>query len=91
MNFVDECYIFRKGDPGNDLFIIKIGQVEIVDGEKILVVLQEGACFGEVALYKGKHNRDSFCCRELWLTFMGNSMYTYGVCTCSRKSGTVRS
>ncbi|KAJ3199776.1 hypothetical protein HDU67_002569, partial [Dinochytrium kinnereticum] len=53
MSFVNHCFIFRMGDSGNMMFIIKRGAVEIIDRSgNVLVVLKEGACFGEVALYK---------------------------------------
>ena len=53
--------IFEEGDPGDSLFMIIKGQVEIrkhIDAEagtnKILAVLPEGSFFGEMALLTGE-------------------------------------
>ncbi|MGE5235545.1 MAG: cyclic nucleotide-binding domain-containing protein [Acidobacteriota bacterium] len=47
-------YVFREGDPGNEMFIIQEGQVEIVKElrgeERQLAVLEEGDFFGEMAV-----------------------------------------
>jgi CRP-like cAMP-binding protein len=42
--------IFEKGAQGNALYLIKSGQVKIVDEGKELAVLGEGDFFGEIAL-----------------------------------------
>ena len=42
--------IFHKGDFGESFFRIAAGSVEIVDDGKQLVVLKEGAFFGEMAI-----------------------------------------
>lgn len=43
-------YVFREGEEGNCFFIIKSGKMEVsVEGRRIKV-LQEGDCFGELAL-----------------------------------------
>jgi CRP/FNR family transcriptional regulator/CRP/FNR family cyclic AMP-dependent transcriptional regulator len=51
--------IFRKGDPGLRLYIIKSGKVKIVlpsqDGkEAIIAILSNGDFFGELSLFDGK-------------------------------------
>ena len=51
--------IFHKGDPGNSMFIILTGQVQIIlpspgGDEAILGVLDAGECFGEMALLDGQ-------------------------------------
>ena len=50
--------IVREGDPGEALYLIRQGQVEVFttrDGENIqLATLGPGACFGEVALLSGR-------------------------------------
>lgn len=46
--------VVRKGDPGNSLFVVKSGVVEVVDPkddqEPTLAYLGRGECFGELAL-----------------------------------------
>ncbi len=47
-------YIFREGDPGEVMYIIHKGKVNITkmtgDGEKVLVTLTAGDFFGEMAI-----------------------------------------
>jgi CRP-like cAMP-binding protein len=46
-------YIFREGDPGNEMFIIETGAVEIlrqVRGTTPLALLEPGDFFGEMAV-----------------------------------------
>ncbi|KAJ3109958.1 hypothetical protein HDU96_007037 [Phlyctochytrium bullatum] len=52
LDLLDGWYVFRKDDQGDEMYIIRSGEVEIVQGKKILVTLKSGACFGEIALYK---------------------------------------
>lgn len=42
--------IFKKGDPGDLMHIIKTGSVEILVGDKIIELLGPGEFFGEMAL-----------------------------------------
>lgn len=47
--------IFRKGDPGEKLYMLVHGEVEVVDEEpgkedRIIAKLESGECFGEMAL-----------------------------------------
>jgi CRP-like cAMP-binding protein len=50
--------IFREGDPGSTMFVIRAGKVRIVKhvrgGEKTLAVLGPGEFFGEMAILNGK-------------------------------------
>jgi len=48
-------FVFRKGQPGAAMFIIKSGKVNIVDpdpdsGENVIATLDENSFFGELAL-----------------------------------------
>ncbi len=42
--------IFREGDPGHELFVIKHGQVEVLTGNRLLETLGDNEIFGEMAL-----------------------------------------
>lgn len=44
--------VFRKGDPGLGLFVIRTGDVVVVEEptDRIVHTLGPGACFGEIAL-----------------------------------------
>ena len=58
-------YIFKEGDPGNALFVLLFGEVDLVkkgEGgkESIILTLKSGALFGEVAMLTGnKRNLDA--------------------------------
>jgi CRP/FNR family transcriptional regulator, cyclic AMP receptor protein len=58
-------YIFKEGDPGNAIFVLLFGQIDLVkkgeDGkESIILQLKSGALFGEVAMLTGnKRNLDA--------------------------------
>jgi len=42
--------VFRQGDPGNLFYIIERGRFEVVRNDKLVAMLEDGDCFGEVAL-----------------------------------------
>uniref|UniRef100_A0A0K0EJI7 Cyclic nucleotide-binding domain-containing protein n=1 Tax=Strongyloides stercoralis TaxID=6248 RepID=A0A0K0EJI7_STRER len=50
--FSPQDYVCKKGDVGNEMYIIESGSLEVVseDGSVIFVTLQKGAVFGELAL-----------------------------------------
>jgi CRP-like cAMP-binding protein len=48
-------FVFRQGDAGESIYVVKSGEVEVVrhdpqKGEVVLARLGKGACFGEMAL-----------------------------------------
>ena len=57
-------YFFKEGDPGNALFVLLFGEIDLVkkgEGgkESIILKLKSGAVFGEVAMLTGhKRNLD---------------------------------
>lgn len=48
--FPAEHVIFKEGDPGEIMYIIKRGQVQVLRDNTILAVLKDGDFFGEMAL-----------------------------------------
>eukprot|EP00928_Gymnodinium_smaydae_P069705 TRINITY_DN5336_c0_g2_i1.p1 TRINITY_DN5336_c0_g2~~TRINITY_DN5336_c0_g2_i1.p1 ORF type:complete len:754 (+),score=136.41 TRINITY_DN5336_c0_g2_i1:167-2428(+) len=57
VNFVAGTEIIKQGEVGNDLFVIKSGEVEVTvstpqNTSKVVAVLQDGDHFGEVALLR---------------------------------------
>jgi len=49
--------LFREGDPGDQMYLIRSGKIKITKGEgkeeKVLAVLKEGDFFGEMAIIDG--------------------------------------
>ena len=43
-------YVFKAGDPGNCMYVVMEGEVEILDGATSLEVVGPGSIFGELAL-----------------------------------------
>ncbi|MGQ9629643.1 MAG: cyclic nucleotide-binding domain-containing protein [bacterium] len=52
----DGDILFREGEPGDELFLIRSGQVEIIkmvgDTEKVLATIGEDSIFGEMAIFE---------------------------------------
>lgn len=42
--------IFSQGDTGDEMFIVRSGQVEVRVGDKIIATINEDEAFGEMAL-----------------------------------------
>lgn len=57
-DFVPGAYIFREGDPGDSIFLVAEGEVEVIGSAKdsskvVLARLPEGSVFGEFAFFLG--------------------------------------
>lgn len=48
--FPADHMIFKQGDPGDKMYVIKRGEVQVIRENSILAVLKEGGFFGEMAL-----------------------------------------
>lgn len=48
--FRDGDDVFRKGDAGDKFYIIVRGRFHIIRDDKVLTTLEDGDCFGEIAL-----------------------------------------
>jgi voltage-gated potassium channel len=48
--FTPGQHIIKKGDHGEEMFLIGHGEVEVCDGDRHIARLGDGACFGEMAL-----------------------------------------
>ncbi len=48
--FPKEHVIFNEGDPGEIMYVIKRGQVQVIRGDAVIATLEDGAFFGEMAL-----------------------------------------
>ena len=45
--------LFKKGDPGRDLYVVKSGEIQIIDGNHVLESVSAGGIIGEMALVDG--------------------------------------
>jgi len=45
--------LFKKGDPGHDLYVVKSGEIQILDGNHVLETVSAGGIIGEMALVDG--------------------------------------
>jgi CRP-like cAMP-binding protein len=50
ISFSEGETIFNEGDPGDVMFAVKSGSVDIFFGERLLETITEGGIFGEMAL-----------------------------------------
>jgi CRP/FNR family transcriptional regulator, cyclic AMP receptor protein len=63
-SFARDAYVFREGDPGSHLYLIKSGQVKIVrvgagGGEIVFAVVGAGEVFGELSLFEPEGERSA--------------------------------
>ncbi len=72
--------IFRKGDPGNDMFAILSGRVEIRSGDVVLDSLESGEIFGEMALIDNNpRSADAFAVTDCELEEIGEQAFLFRV------------
>lgn len=47
-------WLFRRGDAGDSLFVLRHGRLEVVQDERVISTLAPGAVLGELALLEGR-------------------------------------
>jgi CRP/FNR family transcriptional regulator, cyclic AMP receptor protein len=63
-SFPKDSHLFREGDPGSHLYVVKSGQVKIVQvgaggGEIVFAVVGPGEVFGELSLFEAEGERSA--------------------------------
>ena len=63
--FIANQYVFREGEPGEKMYVLVAGQVDIRQtrngAERVLVTMKPGDCFGEMAIIdSGPRSADAF-------------------------------
>ncbi len=43
--------VFRAGDDGDRMYVVRDGRVEIVVEDQVVEILEQGHCFGEMAMF----------------------------------------
>lgn len=63
--FIANQYVFREGEPGDNMYVLVSGQLDIRqtrnNAERVLVTMKPGDCFGEMAIIdSGPRSADAF-------------------------------
>jgi CRP/FNR family transcriptional regulator/CRP/FNR family cyclic AMP-dependent transcriptional regulator len=63
-SFAKDSHLFREGDPGSHLYLVKSGQVKIVQvgaggGEIVFAVVGPGEVLGELSLFEAEGERSA--------------------------------
>jgi CRP/FNR family transcriptional regulator, cyclic AMP receptor protein len=63
-SFPKDSHLFREGDPGSHLYLVRSGQVKIVQvgaggGEIVFAVIGPGEAFGELSLFESEGERSA--------------------------------
>ncbi|MBI9033178.1 MAG: cyclic nucleotide-binding domain-containing protein [Bacteroidales bacterium] len=64
--------VFKKGDPGDALFIITQGKVRIHDGTHVLTRLEKGQVFGEYSLFDQENRSATVTAEESTILYRLN-------------------
>jgi len=54
--YQDGDIIFRKGDPGDCMFLVQKGTLDVIleeDGDRVVNIISSGEFFGEMSLFTG--------------------------------------
>jgi len=78
--------IIRQGDPGENFYLVRQGEVEIVKGDggqqRVVATIGEGACFGEEALLTGNpRNATVRASKDSLLYVLGEADFKRAVAT----------
>ena len=72
--------VLCEGDESDFLYVIERGSADVVDGGRLVVQLEQGACFGEVALLPGIRRTSSVRARtDLDLYTIGRAEFLLAV------------
>jgi EmrB/QacA subfamily drug resistance transporter len=64
--------LFRQGDPGDALYVLRAGRLEVLQGDVVLTQLTRGAVLGELALLTGERRSATVrAVRDCRLTRLG--------------------
>lgn len=70
--------IFKKGDPGDSMFVVTHGEVDIVSDGKVVDHLSDGEIFGEMALIdKEKRSADAVAKTDCEIVVIDEPRFLY--------------